>query len=63
MKSLRPRTSDAGLFVVLIASNEELLLLINALATTAACDTKELQNLRVDLMQARYGRKNATNTR
>lgn len=62
MKSLRPRTADAGLFVVLIASDEELGILIDALNAIpregGQYDT--IDNLRVDLMQARYGRKNAT---
>lgn len=68
MKSLRPQTADAGLFVVLIASNAELEILIEAMDDSITPDNSSrvmrddapLQNLRVDLMQARFGRKNAT---
>lgn len=61
MKSLRPRTTDAGLFIVLIASNEELGALIEAVnVASQRFDDDRYTNLRVDLMQARYGRKNAT---
>lgn len=62
MKSLRPRTVDAGLFVVLIASDEELSALIEAVnVATKRFDDDRYANVRVDLMQARYGnRKNAT---
>lgn len=65
MKSLRPRTADAGLFVVLIASDEELVMLtegISAAITLYPLKPEEetaRQNLRVDLMQARYGNRKA----
>lgn len=63
MKSLRPRTSDAGLFVVLIASDEELETLIDALnvaidedpVNAVKRDMNDYTNLRVDLRQARFG--------
>jgi len=63
VKSLRPRTSDAGLFVVLIASDEELETLIDALnvaidedpVNAVKRDMNDYTNLRVDLRQARFG--------
>ena len=69
MKSLRPRTADAGLFVVLIASDEELEILIDALnvaidedpVNAVKRDMNNYTNLRVDIRQARFG--NATKHR
>lgn len=61
MKSIRPRTPDAGLFVVLIASDEELEALIKTVGVALAdgCESKlsadYLTKIRVDLMRARYG--------
>ena len=56
MKSFRPRTSDAGLFVVLIASDAELSALIEAVnVASQRFDDDRYANVRVDLMQARYG--------
>ena len=58
MKSLRPRSADAGLFVVLIASDAELSALIEAVnVASQRFDDDRYANVRVDLMQARYGRK------
>ena len=64
MKSLRPRTSDAGLFVVLIATDAELSALIEAVNVASQRFTDDrYASVRVDLMQARYGKKNATHNR
>ena len=56
MKSFRPRTTNAGLFVVLIASDAELSALIEAVnVASQRFDDDRYANVRVDLMQARYG--------
>jgi hypothetical protein len=63
VKSLRKKTPNNGTIVVLIATEAEVAVLIEALdialldpTDPSHRDTNEYGNLRVDLLQARYGK-------